>query len=227
MRIGIIGGGNVGGTLGRAWAQRGHEVTFGSRDPNSRKIQELIASTGGAGKAATIPEAVANAEVVAVATPWPATQAAIESAGDLSGKILLDCTNPLAPDLSLEFGHTTSGGEQVSAWARSARVVKIFNTTGFENMADPGYGDQACTMFYAGDDSEAKSVAAQLAREIGFDPVDAGPPVERTIDGAPCRPLDLPGERSGAGNFDRIQATQQVNEAGLRRRAFALRRGPR
>ena len=175
MRIGIIGAGNVGGTLGRAWARRGHEVTFGSRDPNSRKIQELIASTGGAGKAAAIPEAVASAEVVALATPWPATQAAVQNAGDLSGKILLDCTNPLAPDLSLEFGHTTSGGEQVSAWAPGARVVKIFNTTGFENMADPSYGDQACTMFYAGDDSEAKAVAAQLAREIGFDPVDAGP----------------------------------------------------
>ena len=175
MRIGIIGAGNVGGTLGRAWAERGHEVTFGSRDPNSRKIQDLIASTGGAGKAAAIPEAVASAEVVALATPWPATQAAVQNAGDLSGKILLDCTNPLAPDLSLEFGHTTSGGEQVSAWARGARVVKIFNTTGFGNMADPSYGDQACTMFYAGDDSEAKAVAAQLAREIGFDPVDAGP----------------------------------------------------
>ena len=90
MRIGIIGAGNVGGTLGRAWARGGHEVTFGSRDPNSKKVQDLIASTGGAGKATAIPEAVANAEVVAVATPWPATQAAIQNAGDLSPHFQFD-----------------------------------------------------------------------------------------------------------------------------------------
>src|SRR5262249_17996166 len=79
-------------------------------------------------------------------------------------------------DLSgLAVGLTTSGAEQVAAWASSKRDVKVFNTTGFENMAKPSYGGTPITMFFAGDDAGANRVAAQLAQEIGFDPVDAGP----------------------------------------------------
>jgi predicted dinucleotide-binding enzyme len=101
---------------------------------------------------------------------------AIASAGDLAGKVVLDCTNPLVPDLSgLEIGHTTSGGEEVARLAPGARVVKIFNTTGADNMADPNYGGTPATMLYAGDDAGARSIAAALARELGFDPVDFGP----------------------------------------------------
>jgi predicted dinucleotide-binding enzyme len=89
---------------------------------------------------------------------------------------ILDCTNPLKEDLSgLAVGHTTSGAERVAAWASSGRVVKVFNTTGFENTAQPSYGGTAITRFRAGDDAQAKRVAAQLAQEMGFDPVDAGP----------------------------------------------------
>jgi predicted dinucleotide-binding enzyme len=120
--------------------------------------------------------AAAHGAVVAFATPWSATEDAVRQAGDLSGKPILDCTNPLTDDLSgLTIGHTNSGGEQLAAWTRSNRVVKIFNTTGFENMSQPSYGGTAITMLFAGDDAAAKTVAAQLARDIGFDPVDAGP----------------------------------------------------
>src|SRR5262249_29771021 len=88
----------------------------------------------------------------------------------------LDCTNPLAADLSgLTVGLTTSGGEQVASWARGARVVKVFNTTGFGNMANPTYREGAVTMLYCGDDPEAKAAAHALARDLGFDPIDAGP----------------------------------------------------
>jgi 8-hydroxy-5-deazaflavin:NADPH oxidoreductase len=108
--------------------------------------------------------------------PWQAARPAVAELGDLSGKVLLDCTNPLAPDLSgLEVGTTTSGGEQVAAAAKGANVVKIFNTTGAANMEDPGYNGTGVTMLYAGDDPKAKSVAAGLARDLGFDPVDLGP----------------------------------------------------
>jgi 8-hydroxy-5-deazaflavin:NADPH oxidoreductase len=114
--------------------------------------------------------------VVVMATPWEATQAAIQKAGDLTGKVLLDCTNPLLPDLSgLALGTTTSAGEQVAAWAPKARVVKIFNTTGYGNMANPVYGNDRNTMFYCGDDAAAKQVARELAAGLGFDPIDAGP----------------------------------------------------
>ena len=176
MRIGVIGAGNVGGTLGRSWVQKGHDVVFGVPNPTARKMRELVKATGGKARAGSVAEAAAHGEVVAFATPWAATEDAVRQAGDLAGKVILDCTNPLKEDLSgLAVGHTTSGAEQVAAWASSQRVVKVFNTTGFENMAQPSYGGTAITMFFAGDDAQAKRVAAQLAQEMGFDPVDAGP----------------------------------------------------
>lgn len=175
MRIGIIGAGNVGGTLGRAWAAR-HEVRFGVRHPDEPKVRDLLAQIGARASAGTVAEAAAFGNVVLLATPWPATENAIRSAGDLTGKVVLDSTNPLKADYSgLAVASDTSAAEQVGAWAPGARVVKIFNTTGSGNMADPHYNGQAATMFFAGDDTDAKSVAGELAREIGFDPVDVGP----------------------------------------------------
>ena len=111
-----------------------------------------------------------------MATPWGVTQEVIQSVGgDWRGKILIDCTNPLASDLSgLTVGHTTSAGELVAEWARAARVVKAFNNTGAGNMADPNYGDAAAAMFICGDDPEAKKIVGGLAKELGFDVVDAG-----------------------------------------------------
>ena len=176
MRIGVIGAGNVGGTLGRSWVQNGHDVMFGVPNPTAPKMLELLKATGGKARAGSVAEAAAHGEVVAFATPWAATQDAVRQAGDLAGKVILDCTNPLKEDLSgLAVGHTTSGAERVAAWASSQRVVKVFNTTGFENMAQPSHGGTAITMFFAGDDAQAKRVAAHLAQEMGFDPVDAGP----------------------------------------------------
>jgi predicted dinucleotide-binding enzyme len=175
MRIGILGAGNVGGTLGTAWARHGHEVFFGVRNPDSTDVHALLHRSGPRGRAESVADAVRSAEVVVNALPWPATRGVLEAL-DLAGKILLDCANPLKPDLSgLEVGATTSGGELVAEWAKGARVVKIFNTTGFANMANPSYGGEPIAMFYCGDDAEAKRAAAGLARDIGFDPVDAGP----------------------------------------------------
>lgn len=122
-------------------------------------------------------EAAAFGEVVVLATPWGGTEDAVRHAGNLSGKVLLDCTNPLRPDMSGLEGDR-SAAEQVAAWAPGAKVVKIFNTTGFNNMDDPRFGDDRATMFYCGDDAEAKKVAARLAEELGFEAVDAGPLAE-------------------------------------------------
>lgn len=173
MRIGIIGAGSVGGALGRGWSHAGHEVTFGVRDASDPKVTKLVEETGA--KAATVAEAAAFGEVVVLATPWEGTQDAIRHAGDLSGKIVFDCTNPLAPQLSgLTHGGSNSGGEQVAAWAKGARVVKVFNTIGANNMTNPDFNGVSATMFYCGDDADAKAVAAKLAADLGFDPVDAG-----------------------------------------------------
>jgi predicted dinucleotide-binding enzyme len=177
MRIGVIGIGMVGGTLGRRWAREGHEVMFGVREPSSGKVGHLLADSGERARAGTVAEAASFGEVIALATPWCGTENAVRSAGDLTGKVLLDCTNPLKPDMSGLEGDR-SAAEQVAAWAPGAKVVKIFNTTGFQNMEDPRYGDDRATMFYCGDDAEAKKTAAGLAEILGFEAVDAGPLAE-------------------------------------------------
>jgi hypothetical protein len=176
MNIAVIGTGNVGTVLGTRWAQKGHRVVFGTRNPESEKVKSILASAGSNARAASVPEAVKDAAVVLLAVPWPEVEPIIRSAGTLKSKILVDCTNPLKPDLSgLAVGLTTSAGEQVAAMAKEAHVVKAFNTTGAKNMSDPAYGFQKATMFVCGDNAKAKSVVAELARELGFDTSDAGP----------------------------------------------------
>jgi len=172
MRIAIIGAGNVGGTLGRGWMKQGHQVTFGVRDPNGDKAGGL--ARGGA-KVASPRAAVEDSEVVVLATPWAAAKEALAALGDLGGRPLLDATNPIGPGFTLAVGRDGSGGELVQRWAPTSRVVKVFNTTGAENMAAPRFGDQAATMFYCGDDEKACRVAARLATDLGFDAVSAGP----------------------------------------------------
>jgi NADPH-dependent F420 reductase len=175
MNIGIIGAGNVGGTLGSRWARNGHSVAFGTRDPNSAESRELLQKAG-SGTAVTMADAAKSGDVLLISTPWKVTQQVIESLGDLSGKLVIDATNPLLPDLSgLSLGTTTSAGEQVAQWASGAHVVKAFNTVGFNIMADPSFGANSALLFYCGDDSAAKQTVKSLAAEIGFDPQDAGP----------------------------------------------------
>jgi predicted dinucleotide-binding enzyme len=176
MKIAVIGIGNVGGTLGPAWAKAGHQVIFGVRDPGSAKVKTLLEKTGHGARAAAVAVAAAAADIIVFATPWSATQAAIKAAGNLAGKLVVDCTNPIAPDLKgLSIGTTTSAGEQVARWAESAKVVKAFNTTGSGNMAATQYGSQAVTMFICGDDPAAREVVAELAKDVGFDPCITGP----------------------------------------------------
>jgi 8-hydroxy-5-deazaflavin:NADPH oxidoreductase len=180
MEIGVIGAGNVGGTLGRRWAQAGHAVVFGVRDPNDAKVRTLLASAGANARAGRVEEATAASAVVVLTVPWEAAHDAVRSAGDLTGKVLVDATNPVAMSPAglqqgLLVGHTTSAAEQVAAWAQGARVVKAFNTTGFGNMHDPRYGSHAATMFLCGDDGEAKAMVTQLGEDLGFEMLDAGP----------------------------------------------------
>jgi 8-hydroxy-5-deazaflavin:NADPH oxidoreductase len=176
MTIGIIGSGNVGGTLGTRWAQAGHTVIFGSRNPQAADIQGLLAKAGANARAASQKEAAQAAEIVLIATPWPATRSAIEGLGDLAGKVIMDATNPLRPDLSaLELGTTTSAAEQVASWARGAKVVKAFNTVGFNIMANPKFGAGRPVLFYCGDDAAAKQMVRPLIEPLGFEAVDAGP----------------------------------------------------
>jgi 8-hydroxy-5-deazaflavin:NADPH oxidoreductase len=175
VKVGFLGGGNVGAALGEGFVRAGHEVFFGVRNPSAPDMQAVIDRSAGKAQAGSIAEAAAFSGVLVNALPWGATQAALESL-DLNGKVLLDCTNPLKPDLSgLAVGTTTSAGELVASWAMGAKVVKIFNTVGYGLMANPVFEGRAIPMFYCSDDAEAKKTAASLAKDIGFDPQDGGP----------------------------------------------------
>lgn len=158
MRIGIIGKGSVGSTLGSRWESLGHEVRYGSREP-----------------ASSIRAAAEFGEIIVLAIPWPAVPDAIAAAGDLHGKVLLDCTNPIRADFSgLDLGENGSAGEMIAELSLGAKVVKVFNTVGYNVMANPDFNGQAASMLYCGDDDEAKRITASLAYELGFAPIDAG-----------------------------------------------------
>jgi predicted dinucleotide-binding enzyme len=172
MRLGIIGAGNVGRALGEVWRRGGHDVRYGVPDPGAAKYADL------APRIFAPADAVRDAAAIVLATPWPATEAALRGLGDLAGKIVIDCTNPLAmgPDgLSLALGHDISGSELVASWAPGASVYKTLNQTGAENMARARDFAQRPVMFVAGDDETGKPIVLGLVEELGFEAVDAGP----------------------------------------------------
>lgn len=171
MKIGIIGAGNVGGALGQLWAGRGHDVCFGVRDPNSSR-----APSGAHMSKSSVADAARHGELVVFATPWGATLDAVRAAGDLDGRIVVDTTNPLLPQLAgLAVGLTTSAAEEIARAAPGARVVKCFNNIGAQNFANPKFGSETASMFMCGDDAAAKAIVSGLGAELGFDMVDAGP----------------------------------------------------
>jgi len=152
----------------------GHEIIFGSREPRQEKVQTLVAEADEQATAATIPDAVATAEAIALTIPWNAAEDVIRQGGDWRGKIIIDCTNPIAPGLQLAVGRDTSAAEMIAGWAKGAHVVKAFNTTGWENMMDPIYSGEAITMFICGDNAGAKAAVRGLAESMGFEVADVG-----------------------------------------------------
>jgi predicted dinucleotide-binding enzyme len=150
-------------------------VKLVTRDPGAERVRALAAETGS--RAVRPPDAAASADVVILALPWSAVEATVAGLGDLSGKIVIDCTNPLGPvngGFGLTLGHTTSGGETVQRLLPGARLVKTLNQVGAEIIARNGHLSQRPVMFMAGDEAAAKTEVAALLRDLGFDPLDAG-----------------------------------------------------
>jgi 8-hydroxy-5-deazaflavin:NADPH oxidoreductase len=173
MNIAIIGAGSVGQALGFAWAKRGHQVHFGLKDLSSDRAAALR-SRNDRVMVATNAQAAAAADVLALCTPWDQTKAAIESCGDLNGKLLIDCTNPLKADFTgLEIGFDTSGLEKVNGWARGAQVFKAMHQIGSNLMDAPAFKQGKPVMFVCGDGNQ-KKVVLDLVQELGFDVIDAG-----------------------------------------------------
>ncbi|MHA2281919.1 MAG: NADPH-dependent F420 reductase [Promethearchaeota archaeon] len=173
MKIGIIGTGSMGTGLGFIWAQKNHEVMFGSRDPvNAEKIASTSAANVSGG---TYEDAAQFGDIVVFAIPWSAVKETIPILGDLNGKIVIDCSNAVAPHLGgLLLGHTTSAAEKIAEWAKGAKIVKAFNSLGAENLTKLQFGAQNASTFICGDDLDAKSIVRKLGEEIGFDVIDAG-----------------------------------------------------
>lgn len=175
MRIGILGTGGVGGVLGVKWAQAGHHVLFGSRTPLSEKCEALAIKAGPNAKVATLAGAAEHSEALVVAVPWGAVAETLALAGPLASKVVIDCINPLKPDLSGLVIENSSTAEEIARLLPQAHVVKAFNTASTKVMLNPVFPGGPATMFFCGDDPDAKSLVKGLIAEIGFEPVDAGP----------------------------------------------------
>ncbi len=170
MRIAIIGTGNVGKALAPAFERAGHEVTYGVRDPADPKH----ADAGVAVRSAR--DAASWAELIVLAVNWAQVDEALADCGDMNGKILIDCTNPLTfgPDgISLALGFDTSGGEIIAAKAE-ANVVKTLNHVGSPVMESAHLYATRPIQFVCGEDDQAKRTVSGLLRDIGFEPIDYG-----------------------------------------------------
>lgn len=161
MKIAIIGTGNVGGALAGKWAAAGHQILLGVRDQSRFKGKELLSNPNTS--VHSIAEASQLAEIILIATPPQYAESLANTMGKLSGKTIIDATNAVRtkPDNYPTAYHALEA-------LCDAAVVKCFNTTGFENMKNPNYGNQQLDLFMAGNSAEAKAIAKQLALDAGF-----------------------------------------------------------
>jgi predicted dinucleotide-binding enzyme len=147
---------------------------IGSRSPGSERVAGLVAEIGNGVEASGLAESADGAEIIVLAVPWSAAEVSIAALGDLSGRILVDATNPFVGGLNLEMGHDDSGGEQVARWAVGAQVVKALNIVDARLLDGQKLDDREITIPICGDDRDAKATVSELITELGFDVIDAG-----------------------------------------------------
>lgn len=178
MRIGILGSGLMGSKLGTLFARAGHEVVF-SYARSREKLERLAREAGGNARAGTPAEAARDADALLLAVHWLRVDDVLGQAGDLSGKVIVSCSLPMNDDdTALVVAHTSSGAEELARRVPGARVVSAFGTVPSEvlfGVFEARGGDARPGLVYCGDDAGANEVAAGLIRDVGFEPVDAGP----------------------------------------------------
>lgn len=171
MHIGILGAGNVGGTLAKRFRGVGHSITIGARD-----LAKARAANPDVGMVVATVAELRTCDAVILATPGHVTVEAVRNLEPPAGQILIDATNPIRGRLEgLSPGGDDSGGEAIQRIAPQARVVKAFNTCGFEVMADPVFAQGRACMPVCGDDAAARRTVQDLATAIGFRALDWGP----------------------------------------------------
>ena len=178
MRIGILGSGLMGGKLGTIFARAGHDVVF-TYARSKAKLTKLARDAGGDARAGTPGEAAQQADVLLLAVHWSRVKDVLKQTGDLAGKVIVSCSLPMNDDdTELAVAHVSSGAEELAKMIPEAKVVSAFNTVPNEVLFDVYENARKGTrpsLVYCGDDSSGKRVAAELIRDAGFDPVDAGP----------------------------------------------------
>ncbi|MGH3798552.1 MAG: NADPH-dependent F420 reductase [Pseudonocardiaceae bacterium] len=176
MRIGIIGAGGIGRTVGRLLADAGHEVLVSWSSSNAR-LQVAAEQIGFGARATTPAEAVRHADVVLFAPRFEHIDAASRAAGTFSGKVVIDTTNPYNPERDgvVDLGDRTAA-QFAAARLPAAHYVKGFNTLTSGFLAESAHrtGSDRVVIFLSGDDPQAKTAAASLAHDLGYAPVDLG-----------------------------------------------------
>ena len=168
MKIAVRGAGAVGSTIGRIWHAAGHDVTFAAR--HAARPRALAAELGERAHAASVAGAVAGAEVVLVAVPALAVIDALQAAGQLDGRIVIDAANSLERGA---FGQQQLSLRSLAGAFPRARWVRAFNSLNVNVMAGDNHREPPWVLFLSGD-QQAKPAAARLIRDAGFDPVDLG-----------------------------------------------------
>ena len=178
MRIGILGSGLMGGKLGTLFARARHEVVF-SYARSERKLKRLAREAGEGARAGTPADAARESDVLLLAVHWSRVDDVLKKTGSLERKVVMSCSLPMnANDTGLAVAHTSSGAEVLAKKLRGAHFVSAFGTVPSEVLFDVFERRRRAkrpTLVYSGDDKRAKAVAAQLIRDVGFEPLDAGP----------------------------------------------------
>lgn len=175
--IAIIGTDDVASALGPDFAALGHKVVYGSRNPNRDKVRRLVKRTGENSAALGQAKAAIDADIVVLAVPWNVIEEVMENLGDLSGKIIIDPTNPRAvmKDGMRWHPRELSNAEILQQLAPAAFVVKAFNTMSASTMSEPSTAGGPVSVPLVGNDPGAKQKVAELVAGIGLEPVDLGP----------------------------------------------------
>jgi 8-hydroxy-5-deazaflavin:NADPH oxidoreductase len=199
MKVGIIGAGHIGGGIARQLAGAGHEVLLSfSRDPQS--LEALAAEIGPSATTGGPAEAAGFGKVVVISVPWSTLPQAIEQAGSLAGKFVIDTTNQFGGPPLLAAGQTAA---QFNADRMpGARYTKSFNTltSAFQARMAGRQGDEKVVQWLCGDDAHAKQVVAGLITDAGFVPVDLGGTAGCAVMEAPRRPGAVYGEEYRAAD---------------------------